>query len=138
MAQPQTLTNRQMAARFLKLGFRKSNIALSRNAHYWKYPGHSALFFYSKNENGGVAASCPDHPEFSFPLGLSTAKFEQFLEMGVAFRLNDNGEVHLRQALLDIAGHFVKCLETAEPDPDSIMGIMNNIKSLADEIKGGA
>jgi|TARA_R110000824_G_scaffold67977_3_gene176078 hypothetical protein len=23
------------------------------------------------------------------------------------------------------------------PDPDSIMGIMNNIKSLSDEIKGG-
>lgn len=28
--------------------------------------------------------------------------------------------------------------EATEYDPDSIMGIMNNIKSLSDEIKGGA
>jgi hypothetical protein len=134
------ITNRQMAARLRKLGFRKSDIALSRNAHYWVYPDTNALFFYSKSEHGGVAASCPDHKTYSFPLGLTAEKFDQFCEMGVEFPIDENGELTVREALLAIAAHFADNIENEQPEPapDSIMGIMNNIKQLADEIEGGA
>ena len=139
---PTPLSNRQMATRLMKLGFQKSDIVLSRNSHYWTYPGTNALFFYSKFVEGGVGASCPNHEDFSFPIGLRQDKFEKFLEMGVDFSFDEDRRLGHRQALLDIAGHFAKSLEEketeTEPDPDSIMGIMNNIKSLADEIKGGA
>ena len=142
---PTPLTNRQMALNFLNLGFQKSDIALSRNAHYWKYPGTNALFFYSKFEDGGVGSSCPNHEDYSFPIGLRQEKFEKFLEMGVDFSFDENGQLGHRQALLDIAEHFVKNLEPTEtetetetePDPDSIMGIMADIKRRSDAILGG-
>lgn len=111
---PTPLSNRQMASRFLKLGFRKSPIALSRNAHYWKHPDSDALFFYSKNMQGGVAASCPGNKDYSFPLGLTTTKFDQFCDMGVEFPFDENGELTLREALLAIAAHFAKNLEGGE------------------------
>jgi hypothetical protein len=103
--------NRQMAARFKKLGFVKPDLALSRNALHYKLPGYNALFMFSKSEKGGIACSSPDSEGalrvFSFPLGLTQSKFEDFIKMGVDFSFDESGELSLRQALLDIAAFFV-------------------------------
>ena len=86
-----------------------------------------------------------EDPMFSQPMLLAwrpAEKMDAFLEMGVDFTVNDDGDIAIRQALLDIASFYTDHVEhykaEPKPDPDSIMGIMNNIKDLADEIKGGA
>ena len=140
---PTVPTNIEMAKRFKELGFIEDPMFSQPMLLAWRPADDgSIIFMYSTQLNGGVACSAPRLPAFSFPLGLSQEKMDAFLEMGVDFTVNDDGDIAIRQALLDIASFYTDHVEhykaEPKPDPDSIMGIMNNIKDLADEIKGGA
>lgn len=147
-------TNRQMAAAFRRIGFRKSNLQLARNGFSYEHPDGKALFTFGKGEGMNVTCSAPGEDRlWSFPLGITEEKFLEFQDADIPFPwcLKDQRvgqHITNREVLLCVARAYGSMCErraeqnikpqAAEPDPDSIMGIMNNIKSLSDEIKGGA
>jgi|15BtaG_2_1085339.scaffolds.fasta_scaffold04587_7 hypothetical protein len=139
-------TNRQMAQAFRRMGFKKSNLQLARNGFSYEHPDGKALFSFGKGEGMNVTCSAPGEDRlWSFPLGITEEKFLEFQDAGIPFPwcLKDQRvgqHITNREVLLCVARAYGSmCERRAEQniDPDSIMGIMNNIKSLSDEIKGG-
>jgi hypothetical protein len=110
-----TFNNRQMSAAFKKLGFRKSDLQLTRMGISYKHPWSKALFTFAKAENGGIACSAPGEDKmWSFPIGLTQEKFEAFEQAGIRFPLVEGSnadQIGIREVLLCIARGFGEMLE---------------------------
>ena len=79
-------TNRQMAAAFKRIGFRKSRLQFARNGFSYEHPDGNAIFTFGKGEGTNVMSSAPGEDRlWSFPLGIMEEKFFEFQDAGIPF-----------------------------------------------------
>ena len=60
-----TMTNRQMAAAFKKIGFHKSELQMTRMGNSYTYKDSKALFTFPKGHKQNFQISAPDHDGWS-------------------------------------------------------------------------
>ncbi len=110
-------TNRQMAAAFRSIGFKKSNLQFARNGFSYKHPDGDAIFTFGKAEGTNVLSSAPGESRlWSFPLGITEEKFFEFQEAGIVFpwdTLNQRVGQHItnREVLLCVARAYGSMVE---------------------------
>ena len=102
-----TMTNRQLAAAFKKIGFHKSELQMTRMGNSYTYKDSKALFTFPKGHKENFQISARDHDGWSCFI-LSQAKWDAFqvnphIDWG-AFDMNPTPMT----ALLCIAGGFAQ------------------------------
>jgi len=108
-------TNRQMANAFKSIGWQKSDLQMARNGLSYMHPKSRAIFTFAKSVDGRVLGSAPGEDKiWSFPIGVTQEKFDQWVDAGVAFPWNPNDagqEIGLREILLCVARAFSQMYE---------------------------
>ena len=72
-----TMTNRQMAAAFKKIGFHKSELQMTRMGNSYTYKDSKALFTFPKGHKQNFQISAPGHDGWSCFI-FSQAKWDAF------------------------------------------------------------
>ena len=102
-----TMTNRQMAAAFKKIGFHKSELQMTRMGNSYTYKDSKALVTFPKGHKQNFQISAPDHDGWSCVI-FSQAKWDAFqVNPHIDWEAFDMNPTPMT-ALLCIAGGFAQ------------------------------